>query len=115
MTKIYIPFVKKHSLISKFFLAAILFSIASAHHVLAQEVPANFTAINWGTAATQPYAVNEAQGRVVNGKLYTFGGFDSRKPGLLPTKRAYIYDAQTNLCLLLPIFRFFPTEATLEA
>ncbi|WP_439883480.1 malectin domain-containing carbohydrate-binding protein [Pontibacter sp. MBLB2868] len=55
-----------------------------------------FTTIAWATAASQPYSVSEAQGEVVNGKLYTFGGFDSQKPCCTPTSRAYMYDPVTN-------------------
>jgi N-acetylneuraminic acid mutarotase len=45
-----------------------------------------------------PYDNSEAQGRVVNNKLYSFGGFDVNK---LPTywtstKRAHIYDPENN-------------------
>lgn len=53
-------------------------------------------AISWGTAASQPYTVNESQGEVVNGKLYTFGGFDSQKSGFTPTSRAYVFDPAAN-------------------
>ena len=56
----------------------------------------DFTNISWGTATSQPYAVSEAQGKVVNEKLYSFGGFDSRKSTFTPTKRAYVYDPETN-------------------
>ncbi|WP_233219008.1 Kelch repeat-containing protein [Adhaeribacter arboris] len=50
----------------------------------------------WETVASQPYVVNEAQGEVVNNKLYTFGGFDSQKTGFTPTNRAYVYDPGLN-------------------
>ncbi|MDO6390983.1 malectin domain-containing carbohydrate-binding protein [Pontibacter sp. BT731] len=56
----------------------------------------NFTSISWSTAANQPYNVNEAQGKVVNGKLYTFGGFDSQKSCCTPTNRAFVYDPSLN-------------------
>lgn len=81
--------------ISKILFAAFIAAIASVK-VIAQDTTSEFTAISWNTAAAQPYAVNEAQGRVVNGKLYTFGGFDSQKTALLPTKRSYVYNPQTN-------------------
>jgi N-acetylneuraminic acid mutarotase len=55
-----------------------------------------FNGVNWGTTASQPYRVSEAQGEVVNNKLYSFGGFDSQKTGFTPTKRAYKYDPVTN-------------------
>ena len=55
-----------------------------------------FTSITWGTAVSQPYTVTEAQGGVVNGKLYSFGGFDSQKSTFTPTSRAYSYDPVAN-------------------
>ncbi len=70
-------------------LILIIFQLQSA----AQD---NFTTISWGTAASQPYSVSEAQGKVVNGKLYSFGGFDSRKSTFTPTKRSYVYDPVAN-------------------
>lgn len=57
----------------------------------------DFITISWGTAASQQYPVSEAQGRVVNGKLYSFGGFDSQKSTFTPTKRAYVYDPVANI------------------
>ncbi len=57
---------------------------------------ATSTSYAWETAASQPYVINEAQGETVNNKLYTFGGFDSQRPGFTPTDRAYVYDPQTN-------------------
>ena len=53
---------------------------------------------NWSTVASQPVIVNEALGKAVNGKLYSFGGFDSQKsPNFTPTKRAYVFDPITNV------------------
>ncbi|PYE55746.1 NPCBM/NEW2 domain-containing protein [Deinococcus yavapaiensis] len=46
--------------------------------------------------ANLPFSVFEAQGRVVNGKLYTFGGFDSQKACCTPTNRSYVYDPTAN-------------------
>lgn len=57
---------------------------------------ATFTNVIWSTAASQPYKISEGQGEVVNGKLYTFGGFDSQKSGFTPTSRAYVYDPAAN-------------------
>ncbi|WP_230679912.1 kelch repeat-containing protein [Pontibacter rufus] len=57
---------------------------------------ADFSVIKWGTAASQQYSVSEAQGEVVNGKLYSFGGFDSQKSVFTPTSRAYVYDPAAN-------------------
>ena len=39
----------------------------------------------------QPFSVTEAQGELVGGKLYSFGGFDSQKACCTPTDRAYRY------------------------
>ena len=47
--------------------------------------------------ASQKFGVSEGQGKVVAGKLYTFGGFDVTKPTFTPTKRAYVYDPETNV------------------
>ncbi|WP_162053455.1 malectin domain-containing carbohydrate-binding protein [Pontibacter pamirensis] len=55
-----------------------------------------FNSITWETAASQPFSVSEAQGEVVDGKLYTFGGFDSQKSCCTPTSRAYVYDPVAN-------------------
>jgi N-acetylneuraminic acid mutarotase len=87
----YFAFKHKTRFILKGFLSTIIFSIAYTF-ISAQ----NFTAISWGTAASQKYGVSEAQGRVVNGKLYSFGGFDSQKSTFTPTKRAYVYNPLTN-------------------
>ena len=57
---------------------------------------ADFNLIDWSEAASQQYTVSEAQGEVVNGKLYSFGGFDSQKSGFTPTSRAYVYDPSAN-------------------
>lgn len=56
----------------------------------------NFNTIRWSTVAPQPYWVNEAQAKVVNGKLYSFGGFDSRKTSFTPTRRAFVFDPVRN-------------------
>jgi N-acetylneuraminic acid mutarotase len=45
----------------------------------------------YSSIAQQPYSVSEAQGEVLGGKLYSFGGFDSTKPCCTPTDRAYVY------------------------
>lgn len=44
----------------------------------------------------QPVGVSEAQGEVVGGKLYVFGGFDSLKSCCTPTNRAQVYDPAAN-------------------
>ncbi|MFC5537889.1 kelch repeat-containing protein, partial [Rhodocytophaga aerolata] len=56
----------------------------------------DFSAINWTTVASQQYSVSEQQGEVVNGKLYTFGGFDSQKSTFTPTSRSYQFDPVAN-------------------
>ncbi len=58
---------------------------------------ASFTGITWSTVAAQPVSVSEAQAEVVNGKLYSFGGFDSQKACCTPTDRAFVYDPATNV------------------
>jgi N-acetylneuraminic acid mutarotase len=55
-----------------------------------------FDSITWSQAAKQPYTVSESQGEVVNGKLYTFGGFDAKKTTFTPTSRAYVFDPIAN-------------------
>ncbi len=54
--------------------------------------------------ASQPYGISEAQGRAVNGKVYTFGGFDPLKSCCTPTDRAYVYDPAANTWTPLPNF-----------
>ncbi|WP_412028963.1 NPCBM/NEW2 domain-containing protein [Deinococcus yunweiensis] len=44
----------------------------------------------------QPVGVSEAQGEMVGGKLYVFGGFDSLKSCCTPTNRAQVFDPATN-------------------
>jgi len=51
---------------------------------------------SYASIAAQPFSVSEAQGKVVNGQLYTFGGFDSTKSCCTPTSRAYRYDPGAN-------------------
>lgn len=52
-----------------------------------------FSAITWTNAGQdQPYSNSEGQSEVVGGKMYTFGGFDSRKECCSPTARAYVFD-----------------------
>ncbi len=53
-----------------------------------------FTTINWGTAAAAPVGRSEAQGIMVDGKLYVLGGFQSSPFG--PTDSAYAYDTASN-------------------
>lgn len=75
--------------------------------------PFTFTNIAWTEAAAQPIGANEAQGRVVNGKLYQFGGFDGTKqPNWTPTKRSYVYDPVANTWAPIADLPFLPTGAT---
>ena len=58
-----------------------------------------FTDLTWERVAPQEYKVAEAQGEVVDGKLYVFGGFDIlevREGNFTPTARAYVYDPGAN-------------------
>ena len=48
--------------------------------------------LTWNTVTPQAVKVGEAQGEVVGGKLYVFGGFDSTKGCCTPTARAQVYD-----------------------
>ncbi|MBC7744642.1 MAG: T9SS type A sorting domain-containing protein [Flavobacterium sp.] len=59
-------------------------------------VLAPVSSITWSTVASQPFSVSEAQGEVVNGKLYSFGGFDSQKACCTPTNRVLAYDPSVN-------------------
>lgn len=72
----------------------------------------NFNAIRWSTAAPQPFNVYEGQAKVVNGKLYSFGGFDSRKACCTPTRRSYVYDPVLNRWDSLAPLPFTPFGAT---
>ncbi|HKG69246.1 MAG TPA: kelch repeat-containing protein, partial [Segetibacter sp.] len=112
MKRFYISFLRKNSFyfFFPFFLAALIFSIASTG-VLAQGTPADFTTISWDTAASQPYPISEAQGRVVNGKLYSFGGFDSRKSTFTPTKRSYVYNPVANTWSAIADLPYTPNGA----
>ena len=109
VNKLYPSFSKKQLSGStpKFYLTLCLLTIAYVP-VLAQS---EFVNINWGTATSQPYNVNEAQGEVVNGKLYSFGGFDSRKSCCTPTKRAYVYNPVANTWSAIADLPYIPNGA----
>ncbi|MEO7960215.1 MAG: DNRLRE domain-containing protein [Ginsengibacter sp.] len=68
----------------------------------------DFSTISWTTGTSQPYTVSEAQGRVVNDKLYSFGGFDSRKSTFTPTKRSYVFDPALNTWTSIADLPFTP-------
>ena len=55
-----------------------------------------FTTIRWSGLAARTEGTSEAQGALVGGKLYTFGGFDWFKPCCTPTRHAFVYDPATN-------------------
>lgn len=79
-------------------LAAIAAGWLLAAPVAAQAPPPfTFTNLSWSEVAQPPFGTNESQGRVVNGKLYQFGGFDVQKqPAWTPTKRAFVFDPVAN-------------------
>jgi N-acetylneuraminic acid mutarotase len=93
MKKISIVYLRGNStrFIYKIFIAVLISNIAFIH-ATAQDSIHDFTVINWGTTVSQKYTVSEAQGEVVNGKLYTFGGFDSQKSTFTPTKRSFVFN-----------------------
>ena len=102
---------KRFWFISKIFLTGLIFNIAFIR-VTAQNTYPDFNAINWTTAAPQQYSVSEAQGEVVHGKLYSFGGFDSRKsPAFTPTKRAYVYDPANDTWSAIADLPYTPNGA----
>lgn len=92
---------------SKTFLTGLIFCIAYTP-VIAQ---GEFNSIKWTTVAPQEYSVSEAQGKAVNGKLYSFGGFDSRKSTFTPTKRSYVYDPGANAWSAIADLPFTPNGA----
>jgi N-acetylneuraminic acid mutarotase len=53
--------------------------------------PGPTNAFTYSSITKQPYSVTEAQGELVGGKLYSFGGFDILKACCTPTDRAYAY------------------------
>jgi N-acetylneuraminic acid mutarotase len=55
-----------------------------------------FTTIRWSDLAVRTEKTSEAQGALVGGKLYTFGGFDPSKTCCTPTRHAFVYDPATN-------------------
>lgn len=55
-----------------------------------------FTTIRWSQLALRPEGTSEAEGELVGGKLYTFGGFDWFKSCCTPTRHAFVYDPATN-------------------
>jgi N-acetylneuraminic acid mutarotase len=58
--------------------------------------PGPTNSFTYNGIAGQPFSVTEAQGEIVGGVLYSFGGFDSTKPCCTPTDRAYRYTAASG-------------------
>ncbi|WP_162564279.1 MULTISPECIES: PA14 domain-containing protein [Microbacterium] len=58
--------------------------------------PAPVNTFTYAPIANQPVSVSEAQGEIVGGVLYQFGGFDSQKACCTPTSRSYSYNPTTN-------------------
>lgn len=54
------------------------------------------TVVTWQTVAPSPFGRAEAQGGVVNGKLYVFGGLYLGNGKILGTTRSDVYDPATN-------------------
>ena len=65
--------------------------------------PSKFTKVRWQEVAKAPLGVTEAQGTVVNGKLYVFGGYVSWSP-FCATTQAHVYDPSRNIWSTLPNF-----------
>jgi N-acetylneuraminic acid mutarotase len=84
---------------------------AALFFVQAAGQSSSFNTIRWSTVAPQPYVLNEGQSKVVNGKLYSFGGFDSRKSTFTATKRAYVYNPEKNTWTPIADLPFTPTGA----
>ena len=64
-------------------------------------IATNWANLRWATAAPSMVGRAEAQGAVVGGKLYVFGGFVS---GWTGTKRSEVFDPATNSWSRLPDF-----------
>ena len=57
--------------------------------------------LRWDTAASSPLGLTEAQGAVVGGKLYVFGGYTSFSPVTI-TPKVKVYDAASDTWGSLP-------------
>ncbi len=58
--------------------------------------------LSWKTGTPQPLGNSEGQSEVVNGKMYSFSGFDiTKKPAYTPADRAYVFDPEVNTWTLL--------------
>ncbi|MDF9796581.1 PKD repeat protein/N-acetylneuraminic acid mutarotase [Catalinimonas alkaloidigena] len=69
--------------------------------------------LSWSAGTPQPLGNSEGQSEIVNGKLYSFSGFDiEKRPAYTPTERAYVYDPQTEAWTLLsPMPKMHPNSA----
>ncbi|MEK6480262.1 PKD domain-containing protein [Catalinimonas sp. 4WD22] len=69
--------------------------------------------LSWSTGTPQPLGNSEGQSEVVNGKLYSFSGFDiEKRPSYTPTERVYVYDPQLDSWTLLnPMPKMHPNSA----
>lgn len=103
---------KQSNQLSAFFKTFLLSFAAALLFLQAGSQSTSFNAIRWSTVAPQPYILNEGQSKVVNGKLYSFGGFDSRKSTFTPTKRAYVYNPERNTWTAIADLPFTPTGST---
>lgn len=65
--------------------------------------PSEFTEVRWQEVAKAPLGVTEAQGTVVDGKLYVFGGYVSWIP-FCTTTQAHVYDSSRDIWSRLPDF-----------
>jgi N-acetylneuraminic acid mutarotase len=74
--------------------AAVALAVASSN--AAQPEAGTYTQVSWSSAAPQPLTNSEAQGVVLGGRLFSFGGFDSQKACCTPTSRAYAFDPATD-------------------
>ena len=57
---------------------------------------AGFRTLRWSRLADRPLGTSEAQGALVGGKLYTFGGFNWSTPCCTPWRYAFVYDPTSN-------------------
>lgn len=57
---------------------------------------------SFGALPQQTYSSSEAQGVVIGGNLFQFGGFDSTKSCCTPTNRSWMYDPAVRTWYALP-------------
>jgi len=71
-----------------------------------------WTEVSWASGPAQQFSNSEAQGAVVNGKLYVFGGFDSQKSCCTPTLRSYAFDPAANSWSPIANLPYLPNGAS---